>query len=113
MSIPGVDIDTGMMNVGDDEEIYQIVLETFVEEAAENKEKLLEFRSNDVANFTIYAHSLKSANNNIGALELGEKARLLEMAGKENDTAYIEANVDSFCDELDVLVANISAYLEA
>lgn len=112
MNIPGVDIDTGLMNVGDDEEIYVIVLETYVEEAIENVEKLLEYRDQDIKNFTIYAHALKSANNNIGALELGEKARLLEMAGKDEDTAYINANVDSFCDEIRKLVDDISACLE-
>lgn len=113
MEIKGVDIETGMMNCGDDEEIYGIVLETYVEEAMENVEKLLDFRSNDIENFTIIAHAMKSANNNIGALELGEKARLLEFAGKDNDAAYIEANVDSFCEEIKELVDNVSAYIEA
>ena len=98
MSIPGVDIDTGLMNCGDDEEIFVIVLETYVEEALENVDKLLEYRDQDIENFTIIAHAMKSANNNIGALDLGEKARLLEFAGKDGDAAYINNNVDSFCE---------------
>lgn len=112
MDIAGIDYEVGLENCGDDEDVYNIVVETYIEEAYENRDKLLEYRSNDIANFTIIAHALKSANNNIGALDLGEKFRLLEFAGKDNDADYIESNVDSVCDELTSLVAALEDYLD-
>lgn len=112
MDILGIDYEIGLENCGDDEDIYEVVLETYVEEAIENRDQLLDIRSNDIKNFTIIAHALKSANNNIGAVDLGEKFRLLEFAGKDGDASYIEANVDSVCNELTELVDRINEYLE-
>lgn len=112
MDILGIDYEIGLENCGDDEDIYEVVLETYVEEAIENRDQLLDIRSNDIKNFTIIAHALKSANNNIGAVELGEKFRLLEFAGKDEDASYIESNVDSVCNELTDLVDRINEYLE-
>ena len=41
-------------------------------------------------------HALKSSAMIIGAKELGEKARRLENAGKQNDAAYIKKNHKEF-----------------
>ena len=46
----------------------------------------------NIEDYTIKVHSAKSSARIIGAYEFGEKAQLLENAGKEGDTEYIEAH---------------------
>ena len=46
----------------------------------------------------------------VGALDLSEKARLLEMAGKEGDVDYIKANNQDVLDLFDQVVAELKEY---
>ncbi|MDR2594482.1 MAG: response regulator [Fibromonadaceae bacterium] len=63
--------------------------------------------------YTIYVHALKSASASIGALDLSEKAKLLEMAGKQGDFTYIKHNTFKFLTALENLLDNINATLLA
>lgn len=112
MNITGVDTEIGLENVAGDEEVYSLVLTAFVEEERDNIDNLKSFANSDIQKFTVYVHGVKSACNNIGAVELGEKARLLEMAGKEGDTSYIGETLDSFLSELEEVVNSVEEYLE-
>ena len=49
------------------------------------------FDADDVKNYQILVHALKSTSLSIGANNLSEQARELELAAKENDTAKIKA----------------------
>ena len=46
----------------------------------------------DIQDFTIRIHALKSSSRQIGAPTLGDKAEALEMAGKDDDLEFIRAN---------------------
>lgn len=109
--IKGIDMFQGLANVAGDKETYRMVLEVYLEEGEEKTPQLLDAKDKDIKLFTIHIHAVKSASNNIGAVELGEKARLLEMAGKEEDTAYIEDNFASFLDEFKCLLKAVKEYL--
>jgi len=111
INISGLNVEAGLSNVGDDEEIYRLVLIAFVEEGKDNIDNLLSTKDSDIKNFIVYSHALKSACNNIGATDLGEKARLLEFAGKDNDLTYINASLDSFINELKELIISLEGYL--
>lgn len=50
------------------------------------------FEKRDWKNYTIEVHGIKGAMSSIGALELSEKARQLELAGKESRIEYILEN---------------------
>ena len=51
------------------------------------------FLSEDIKDFTIRTHALKSSSRQIGAVELGDMAEALEMAGNNNDMEFIRANI--------------------
>ncbi|MCR5097399.1 MAG: response regulator [Lachnospiraceae bacterium] len=94
----GVDVVEGMKNSGGAEG-YMTVINGFyaaIEDKADEIQRF--FDSGDIENFTIKAHALKSSARIIGAAELSEKARLLEMAGKEGDTGYIRDNTQEMLD---------------
>ena len=52
--------------------------------------------ANDIELLTGTFHSMKSALGNIGEQEKSDMAKALEMAGKDNDMAYITANAEEF-----------------
>lgn len=82
--IPGVQIQQGITNCGEDEEIYHSILEFIVENGEEKAEDLDRFlEQEDFENYTIAVHALKSTLANIGAMDASEMARKLEFAGKE------------------------------
>lgn len=112
LNINGLDVNNGLANVGYDEEIYRLVLIAFVEEGKDTIDLLLKSKETDISKFVVYAHAMKSACNNIGALDLGERAKLLEFAGKDNDLDYINSTINAFISDLKILISELEEYLE-
>lgn len=65
--------------------------EMIAEYLKNDKRTVLEelFEQEDVENYRITIHALKSTSLTIGAVELSEQAKKLEMAAKAKDTDYI------------------------
>lgn len=76
-------------NEEDYKEILQVYLNTGLQKVREIREK---YKAEDWKNYTILVHALKSTSIGIGATELGEMAKELEMAGKEGNISYIQAH---------------------
>lgn len=57
------------------------------------------FENEDIKNYTISIHGLKSSMKMIGVNDLSEMARLLEMAAKASDMNYIRENHKACMDE--------------
>ncbi len=88
----GIDPGQGVVNCGGTEE-YLSVLEGFHSTVSDRADEIEAYYDNgDLKNYTIKVHALKSAARVVGAMELSEKARLLEEAGNENNAEYIKAN---------------------
>ncbi|MBO6260385.1 MAG: DegV family EDD domain-containing protein [Lachnospiraceae bacterium] len=98
-NIDGIDGSIAIKNSGS-EEAFKTVLQIFYDSIDDKSAELTRFYENgDWKNYTIKVHALKSSAKLIGAMELSENARLLEMAGKEDDIAYIKANNTAFLEE--------------
>ncbi len=88
----GIDAGKGVENCGGTEE-YMSVLNGFhsaIKDVADEIETY--YNNDDIRNYTIKVHALKSSARIIGAGDLSEKARLLEEAGNDNNIDYIKAN---------------------
>ncbi len=91
-----INIGDGINNSGGLEE-YMTLLKIFyksLDEKAEELERL--YVENDVKNYTIKVHALKSSARIIGAGQFGEEAQKLEDAGKSGDTVYIKECHEAF-----------------
>lgn len=89
-NIEGIDVETAIRNTGS-ESAFETVLKIFYDSIPSKCEEINSYYAKkDWKNYTISVHSLKSSAILIGALELGEMARLLERAGKEKDIDYID-----------------------
>ena len=76
--------DTGLEYCGGDEEIYREVIEGYLEED----------RRAELANYLIVAHAIKSTSLTIGAVELSEKAKALELAAADGDEDFVRTHND-------------------
>ncbi len=76
-------------NEEDYKDILQVYLNTGLQKIREIREK---YKAEDWKDYTILVHALKSTSIGIGATELGEMAKELEIAGKEGNISYIQAH---------------------
>ncbi|WP_051151009.1 response regulator [Butyrivibrio sp. VCB2006] len=105
-----VDTDYGIDYCGGDKEFYFELLQEYVDKKEEKIEvinNLLE--TSNIKDYEVRVHGVKSTSKLIGALELSEKARLLEMAAKSSDEGYIKDNHKAFIDEYEELMNTIAA----
>lgn len=106
-SIPDVNIDDGLKLCGD-METYMSILKTYMETADDSIEKISYFaRERDYKNYTIEVHGLKSSSLAIGANELSEMAKQLELAGKEENYDRITADTPALLAKYTDLVEHI------
>lgn len=76
-----------------DEEILREVLEGYIEE--DRREELVKcFDAEDLPNYRVVAHAIKSTSLTIGATDLSAKAKALEYAAADGDMEYIRQNND-------------------
>ncbi len=106
--LKGIDVKEGVRNLGD-ENGYLNVLTNFYTAAPGNRAEIASLYGNeDWENYTIKVHALKSSARIVGAAELSERARLLEMAGNEKDIETIERDNDSLLKLYDDVIASLS-----
>ncbi len=98
-SLEGIDGKIAIQNSGS-EEAFKTVLKIFYESIDEKYAELKKYISTgDFSSYTIKVHALKSSAKLIGAMEMAERAQLLENAGKEDNVDYIRAHNDAFMED--------------
>jgi len=112
--IGGVDTAKGLSTVRGDAENYMRVLSVFYKDGQAKIAEISNALSvSDLSLYTTYVHALKSASANVGATQLSEIARSLEMAGKEGNRAYIDEYTPRLIYDLKLLLLNIGNFLKA
>ncbi|MDC7301975.1 ATP-binding protein [Agathobacter ruminis] len=91
-SLKNLDREKGYVYCGG-EDAFEDILQIYANKGAKNYQPLQDlYEKKDWANYIIAIHGVKSSMKAIGANELSEQARLLEMAGKEDNINYIIEN---------------------
>ncbi len=107
-----IDLPSAIESAEGNKDTFRFLLQSFHDNSSKNKADIENsFAAEDFANYTIYVHALKSTSKMIGALELSEKARLLEKAGKENAIDYIRESHPEVIELFDKVNAEIGDYL--
>lgn len=108
-----IDVPSAVESAEGSKETFRFLLQSFQDNAPKNQKDIIaSYESEDYTNYTIYVHALKSTSKMIGALTLSEKARLLELAGKENKIDYIKESHDEVMTLLDQVLEEITDYLD-
>ena len=90
--IPGLDVDTGLLN-SEDVDNYIEKLKNFYSFIDENKSLLDSLSKNgDLKNYAIGIKALKGSADQIGAVELAEEAGSLGAAAENGDESFIRSN---------------------
>lgn len=94
--IDGIDIEKGLAYCGDEED-YLYALELYAD-SVDDKIKELEgyIEGDNLKDFAVTIHSLKTTSLSIGAVELSDKAKALEKAADNSDTDFVRRNIKAF-----------------
>ncbi|MCR4923905.1 MAG: response regulator [Lachnospiraceae bacterium] len=85
-----LDKELAMENCMGDEEMYRSLALVYLEEAEGSMEKLREhYDKGDLTEYAVVAHGIKSTSLYIGAKELSDLAKEMELAAKSGDRALI------------------------
>ncbi|MBR6850250.1 MAG: Hpt domain-containing protein, partial [Lachnospiraceae bacterium] len=88
------------------------ILGDFAKDFAEKSGELNEcFDNKDWENYGILVHALKSTAKMIGAMDLSEEAKKLELAAKDGDVLLIEAGHSGLMSRYAKLCASVSKAL--
>jgi len=108
-----IDRGLGISYCGNMKDLYIILLRTYSEEYGERSAKLREyFEQNDIHNFSILVHSLKSNSLNIGARALAEEALKYETAAKANDIKTISDGLMQLLESYRAVTEEVRAMLD-
>ena len=111
--IHGMDMYKSLESYGGSVTIYHNILKTYYSDIREKEELLPSlFEKEDVENFTIQVHALKSASRSVGAYDLGEEAYNLEMAGKAGDWVTIKKHFPALMEALHRMVQDVGNYIK-
>ena len=107
----GVDIDKSLELFGDIE-TYNLTLNDFLGAISEKVENLGKYKeSNDMPNYAILVHSLKSDAKYFGFTKLAELAYEHEMKSKANNMYYVFDHFDELIEEVNKVVTLVGEYL--
>jgi len=100
-AVDGLSAQIGLGRVSGQIDVYEGILRSLIKEIEKCTEKLNSFiTKNDMKNFAIEVHSMKSSLANVGAMELSVKALELESASTRKDSEFCEVNLPPFSNAL-------------
>lgn len=106
----GVNVNASLELLGD-MEMYNETLAEFKKEVYNKLENIRTCKElNDMENYKILVHSLKSDSKYLGFTKLAELAYNHEMASKEGNISYVNENYNSLMEEANRIVKVVEAY---
>lgn len=114
LALYGIDTAKGLELLGDELEIYADMASVFVDDYEKKLAKMENaLENNDLENYTIMVHGLKSNARNLGASFLGELAYAQELKGKENDAEFIKEHLPELKKSWESAVAGFKILIES
>ena len=101
--IPGLDFAAAIKNSGSKEAFLSVLKIYYDSFEAKSDEIRGYYEAEDWKNYTVKVHALKSSSRLVGALQLGNDAEALEMAGNKSDLDYIRAHHEDMMNEYRVI----------
>ena len=106
-----VDTDSAIELFGD-VSIYNETCQDFLDGIAEKLSELQKYKdARDMANYAIYAHSIKSDARYLGFTEIAKIALDHEMAGKGNDERFVLKEYDNLVNATNKMISIVKTYL--
>ena len=92
--------------------MYNEIINTFYDGLKEKISKIRKYKDlEDMPNYAIEVHALKSDCKYIGALDLADMAYQHELKSKENNIAYVTSNYDTLMKKINDVKDIVKVYL--
>jgi CheY-like chemotaxis protein len=112
LQVGGLDIEQGLKQFGGDEEIYLDVLKSYVLNTPPLIEQLRKRTEENLQDYAIVVHGIKSSSRSIGAEPVGAQAEALEFAAKAGDFVLVDGKTGDFIEMVQTLLGNLSDILQ-
>jgi signal transduction histidine kinase/CheY-like chemotaxis protein/HPt (histidine-containing phosphotransfer) domain-containing protein len=114
IKIDGLDVKKGISMTGGTFESYAQTLTAFHKDGLKKIEEIKKcLETDNYPLYTTYVHALKSASASLGALDLSEQAKALEIAGRQEDSSFVRLRNPNFLISLEMLLNNIGTALNS
>ena len=111
--IENVDYDKAMTLCGKSEDILLSVIEVYVKSYSQIKERIdSTYAKEDLKNYAIEVHGVKSSSRSIGNDVLGEMAYRLEIEAKDGNIAYVKENHSEFVMKYEQFVGELKEIVD-
>ncbi|GHE90449.1 diguanylate cyclase [Thalassotalea profundi] len=111
---PGIDIDIGINNVLGDESLFEEILVMFYQDHGQDKAKIAQAISdNDILTLKSLTHTLKGVSCSIGAMELFNHTKALDLATNEQNNQEFEYLYKPVALALDKVLTGLEAKLSS
>jgi len=105
LSIEGVEAAYIMKKLNLDKATYLDILKTYYMDLQAALGRIAAMnRKEEIKDFVVDVHGVKSISSSVGAMELSEMAKQLEYAGKESDFRFIDAHIGEFVETCERMV---------
>ena len=113
-AVSGLNAELGLDQIGGLQSAYEKSLRIFTRRLPEVMTRLINFfESDNMKGFSIEVHGLKGSLANLGAKDLAEKCKALEIKSKDNDSDFVEAHLPDLLYDLDIMHHSLSNILQA
>jgi len=110
--IPGIDYQIGVNNVLGDDALYKEILNMFLQDHGEDRDNIARaIAEDDEARLKSLVHTLKGVACSIGAMELFEHCKCLDVAVNEHNSAKYNELFEPVAEQLDKVYQGIRAAL--
>ena len=109
----GIFVNKGLVYFAGKMSSYIETLKLIYKEGLENVSKLKEYmNAEDLKNYGILAHSIKSVTASIGANELSEMAKANELEAKAGNLLFVKKNAPEFIDKYEKMISFIGENIQ-
>lgn len=113
LSSNNIDFKKGIELLGDID-TYDDMLGEFLDEVDEKINNIKKYKElNDMPNYAILVHSLKSDSKYFGFDKLADLAYQHEMASKGNDISFVNDNFESLINEANNIIKIVKMYINS
>ena len=112
LKIPGINIDAGLELYGGEADIFMGALESFAVNTPDVIAKLRDITKENLPEYAIAVHGIKSVSGTIAAEDINERAKKLEIMAKAGDLSGVMAENTGFLKDTEILVDEIKKWLK-
>ena len=110
--INGLNVKKSIEYFGGDTGSFIDVLKSYVMNTPPLLERIQTINREDMDNYKVIVHGIKSSSRSIGAEKTGSQAEALEHAAATGDFEFVSGNNGDFVRSAESLIGNISSFLE-